>query len=64
MQISKIYYVDHKFLNLISLISEPLWLYMNAHSNELELSISKVSSKDNLKIDCTISVHCVFQRVK
>ena len=43
---------------------EPIWLYMNVHSNVLEFKISKVNSEENLMIDCELNIHCVFQRVK
>ena len=37
---------------------------MNAHSNELRISISKVDAKENLEIDCLMNIQCLFQRVK
>ena len=40
------------------------WLYVNSYSNELQIFICKVNSNESLKIDCTVNVHCLFQRVK
>ena len=40
------------------------WLYVNSHSNELQIFICKVNSYQTLKIDCPVHVHCLFQRVK
>ena len=40
------------------------WLYLNSHSNELQIFISKVNSNEVLKLDCNVFVHCLFQRVK
>ena len=49
---------------LFLLISDILWLYMNAHSNQLEVSVSKISAENTLEIDCDVNIHVLFQRVK
>ena len=40
------------------------WLYINALSNELKITIQKLESEDPLKADCDFYIHLLFKRVK
>ena len=40
------------------------WLYINALSNELKITIQELGTNEILKADCDFHIHLLFKRIK